>query len=86
MQIESLIASGTPASGPRTDPRPVVAVNNLRVHFGVKAGVVEAVDGVNFEYAAKLTGVNAISLAGLAWAPPRKRSIRWSQREKRSAC
>jgi len=28
------------------------------------------IEGVNFEYAAKLTGVNAIALAALAWAPP----------------
>jgi len=28
------------------------------------------IEGVNFDYAKKLTAVNAINLAGLAWAPP----------------
>ena len=29
----------------------------------------DTLDGVNFEYAAKLTGLNAVSLAAMAWAP-----------------
>ena len=31
--------------------------------------------GVNFEYAKKLTAVNAITLAQLAWAPPAVKSL-----------
>lgn len=30
----------------------------------------DTIEGVNFDYAAKLTGLNAASLAGMAWAPP----------------
>lgn len=41
---------------------------DLREENGIKYG--DVIEGVNFEYAAKLTGVNAITLAGLAWAPP----------------
>ncbi len=40
---------------------------NIREENGIKYG--DVIEGVNFEYAAKLTGVNAITLAGLAWAP-----------------
>ena len=35
---------------------------------GVKFG--DTIDGVDFAYAAKLTALNAVSLAGMAWAPP----------------
>ncbi|NUO02501.1 MAG: M28 family peptidase [Saprospiraceae bacterium] len=41
---------------------------NVRTEDGIAYG--DVIDGVNFEYAAKLTGVNAITLAALAWAPP----------------
>ncbi|OYU79154.1 MAG: peptidase M28 [Flavobacterium sp. BFFFF1] len=41
---------------------------NLRTENGIDYG--DFISGVNFSYAAKLTAVNAISLAGLAWAPP----------------
>ncbi|MDH3301670.1 MAG: ABC transporter ATP-binding protein [Acidimicrobiia bacterium] len=69
------------AGEPRTDPKPVVAVNNLRVHFQVKAGVVEAVDGVNFELLEGETlglvgetgcgkSVTARSFLGLVPSPP----------------
>ena len=40
---------------------------DIRVENGIAYG--DVIEGVNFNYAAKLTGVNAISLAGLAWAP-----------------
>ena len=30
----------------------------------------DTIDGVDFDYAAKLTALNAVVLAGLAWAPP----------------
>lgn len=41
---------------------------NLRTENGIKYG--DVLEGVNFEYAKKLTAVNAITLASLAWAPP----------------
>lgn len=40
---------------------------DLRTEDGIKYG--DTIDGVNFEYAAKLTALNAVSLAGMAWAP-----------------
>ena len=40
---------------------------NIREENGIKYG--DVIEGVNFPYAQKLTAVNAISLAGLAWAP-----------------
>lgn len=41
---------------------------DIRVENGISYG--DVIEGVDFEYAAKLTAVNAISLAALAWAPP----------------
>jgi len=41
---------------------------DIRVEDGIAYG--DVIEGVNFEYAAKLTAVNAINLAALAWAPP----------------
>ena len=38
----------------------------------------DVIEGVNFDYAAKLTAVNAITLAALAWAPPPPDSVRIS--------
>ncbi|MEM1407718.1 MAG: M28 family peptidase [Bacteroidota bacterium] len=40
---------------------------DLRTENGITYG--DVLSGVNFEYAKKLTAVNAISLAGIAWAP-----------------
>ena len=40
---------------------------DIRTENGIAYG--DVIEGVNFDYAAKLTGVNAISLAGMAWAP-----------------
>ncbi len=40
---------------------------DLRVEEGITYG--DTIEGVNFEYAAKLTALNAISLAAMAWAP-----------------
>lgn len=40
---------------------------DIRVENGIAYG--DVVSGVNFDYAARLTAVNAISLAGIAWAP-----------------
>jgi len=41
---------------------------DIRVENGVEYG--DVIDGVDFSYAKKLTAVNAIAIAGLAWAPP----------------
>lgn len=41
---------------------------DLRVEDGVRYG--DVIEGVNFDYAAKLTGANAATLAALAWGPP----------------
>jgi len=41
---------------------------NIRTENGIAYG--DVVEGVNFDYAKKLTAVNAINLASLAWAPP----------------
>jgi Zn-dependent M28 family amino/carboxypeptidase len=41
---------------------------DLRAEDGIDYG--DVVEGVNFEYAARLTAVNAATLAALAWAPP----------------
>ncbi len=41
---------------------------DIREENGIKYG--DVVEHVNFDYAAKLTAVNAINLASIAWAPP----------------
>jgi hypothetical protein len=47
---------------------------NIREEDGRKYG--DVIDGVNFDYASRLTAVNAVSLAGLAWAPPEPDQVR----------
>ncbi len=46
---------------------------DLRTENGIKYG--DVIEGVNFEYAAKLTGANAIVLGGLAAAPPAPENV-----------
>lgn len=41
---------------------------DIREENGIKYG--DVLEGVNFDYAKKLTAVNAINLASIAWAPP----------------
>ena len=41
---------------------------DIRVEDGIQYG--DRLEHVNFDYAAKLTAVNAIALASIAWAPP----------------
>ena len=41
---------------------------DIRIENGIAYG--DVIEGVDFEYAKKLTAVNAINLASLAWAPP----------------
>jgi len=40
---------------------------DIRMEEGIEYG--DVIEGVNFDYAAKLTALNAVSLASLAWAP-----------------
>lgn len=47
---------------------------DLRTENGIKYG--DVVEGVNFGYAKKLTSVNAITLASLAWAPPEPKNVK----------
>ena len=42
--------------------------HDIRTENGIEYG--DVIEGVNFDYAKKLTSVNAINLASLAWAPP----------------
>ena len=41
---------------------------DIRTEEGIAYG--DVIEGVNFEYVKKLTAVNAINLASIAWAPP----------------
>jgi hypothetical protein len=46
---------------------------NTRVENGIKYG--DVIEGVNFDYAKKLTAVNAICLASLGWSPPSPKNV-----------
>ena len=46
---------------------------DIREENGIEYG--DVLKSVNFEYAEKLTAVNAICLAGLAWAPPAPKNV-----------
>ena len=47
---------------------------DLRTENGIKYG--DVLEKVNFEYCARLTAVNAINLAALAWAPPQPVNVK----------
>ena len=47
---------------------------DIREENGIQYG--DVIEGVNFEYAAKLTAVNAITMAGLAWAPAPPKEVK----------
>ena len=47
---------------------------DLRRENGTDYG--DTIDGVDFDYAANLTAVNAVTLASLAWAPPAPEQVR----------
>ena len=47
---------------------------DIRVEDGIAYG--DILEHVNFKYAAKLTAVNAINLASLAWAPPSPTTVK----------
>ncbi|SDL68659.1 Fibronectin type III domain-containing protein [Salinimicrobium catena] len=46
---------------------------DIRTEDGIEYG--DVVEHVNFDYAKKLTAVNAISMASLAWAPPAPKKV-----------
>ena len=46
---------------------------DIRIENGIEYG--DVIEGVNFDYAAKLTAVNAINMASLAWAPPAPKNV-----------
>lgn len=46
---------------------------DLRIEDEIEYG--DVIEGVNFDYARKLTAVNAINLASLAWAPPAPKNV-----------
>ncbi|MEM1319515.1 MAG: M28 family peptidase [Bacteroidota bacterium] len=46
---------------------------DIRTEDGIAYG--DVIEGVNFDYAAKLTAVNAITMAALAWAPPPPKNL-----------
>ncbi|WP_082894149.1 M28 family metallopeptidase [Balneola sp. EhC07] len=45
----------------------VMQHQDIRTEDGIKYG--DTIDGVDFDYAAKLTGLNAVTMASMAWAP-----------------
>ncbi|MEO0468488.1 MAG: M28 family metallopeptidase [Bacteroidota bacterium] len=47
---------------------------DIRVENGIHYG--DVLEGVNFPYCAKMTGVNAINLAALAWAPQSPENVK----------
>ena len=47
---------------------------DLRTENGIAYG--DVIEGVDFDYAANMTAVNAIALAGLGWAPPAPTDVR----------
>ena len=49
---------------------------NIRIEDGVEYG--DVIEEVEFDFAAKLTALNAISLAAMAWAPAPPRNVRIS--------
>ncbi len=50
-----------------TNENYVMQHQDIRVEDGIKYG--DTMDGVDFEYAAKLTNLNAVVMASMAWAP-----------------
>ena len=47
---------------------------DIRVEDGIAYG--DVLEHVNFDYARKLTAVNAINMASLAWAPPAPKEVK----------
>lgn len=57
-----------------TNENYVMQHQDLRTEDGIKYG--DTIDGVDFDYAAKLTGLNAVVMAGMAWAPAPPSGVR----------
>ena len=51
----------------------VMQHQDIRIENGINYG--DVISGVDFDYAKKLTAVNAINLASLAWAPPAVKNL-----------
>ena len=47
---------------------------DIRTEDGIAYG--DVIEHVDFDFAARITGVNAITMAGLAWAPPEPRNVK----------
>ncbi|MEM9327120.1 MAG: M28 family metallopeptidase [Bacteroidota bacterium] len=47
---------------------------DLRTENGIAYG--DVIEGVNFDYCAKMTAVNAVAMASLAWAPPAPQNVK----------
>lgn len=47
---------------------------NIRIENGIRYG--DVIEGVDFDYAARVTAVNAAVLASMAWAPPSPKNVR----------
>lgn len=52
----------------------VMQHQDLRTEGGIAYG--DVIEGVDFEYAARLTAVNAATMAAIAWAPPAPTDVR----------
>ncbi len=50
-----------------TNENYIMQHQDIRTENGIKYG--DTIDGVDFDYAAKLTGLNAVTMASMAWAP-----------------
>lgn len=50
-----------------TNENYVMQHQDIRTEDGIEYG--DTIDGVDFDYAAKLTGLNAVTMASMAWAP-----------------
>ena len=50
-----------------TNENYIMQHQDIRVEDGIKYG--DTIDGVDFDYAAKLTNLNAVVMASMAWAP-----------------
>ena len=59
-----------------TNENYVMQHQDLRVENGIKYG--DTIDGVDFNYTAKLTNLNAVVMAGMAWAPSPPVNVRIS--------
>ena len=46
---------------------------NIRTENGIEYG--DDIEGVNFDYVRKMTAVNAVAMASLAWAPPKPKNV-----------